>query len=171
MNEWLRVDEGLDVFRLHGVGGICGSFFTGIFAQKWVSMLDGAALASGAIDGNPVQIGKQLAEIVAIAAYSFTLSTILLLGLKYTPYMGLRVSDEVEMIGLDLDQFFDEQIGDWSAFEQEKLMEGRGEGGLRLGTIEGQRVGSDAETGGPSGHGSEEQFEMTSVTEMTKREN
>jgi len=85
--------------------------------------------------------------------------------------MGLRVSDEVEMIGLDLDQFFDEQIGDWSAFEQEKLMEGRGEVGLRLGTIEGQRVGSDGETGGPSGHGSEEQFEMTSVTEMTKREN
>jgi len=155
LNEWLRVDEGLDVFRLHGVGGICGSFFTGVFAQKWVSMLDGAAVASGAIDGNPVQIAHQLAEIGAIAAYSFTVSTILLLGLKYTPGMGLRVSDEVEMIGLDLDQFFDEQIGDWTAFEQEKLMEGRSEDGLRVDRIEGQRVGSS-------------DVELTSVTEMTK---
>lgn len=32
--------------------------------------------------------------------------------------MNLRVSEEAEMIGLDIDQFFDEQIGDWSMFEQ-----------------------------------------------------
>lgn len=41
--------------------------------------------------------------------------------LKFIPGMHLRVSEEVEMVGLDVDQFFDEQIGDWSAFEQHSL--------------------------------------------------
>ena len=37
--------------------------------------------------------------------------------LKYVLGMHLRVSDEAETVGLDLDQFFDEQIGDWSLFD------------------------------------------------------
>jgi Amt family ammonium transporter len=37
--------------------------------------------------------------------------------LKYVPGMHLRVSDEAETVGLDLDQFFDEQIGNWSLFD------------------------------------------------------
>jgi len=41
----------------------------------------------------------------------------LLYILKYIPGMHLRVTDEVEMIGLDVDQFFDEQIGDWSMLD------------------------------------------------------
>lgn len=120
LNVWLRVDEGMDVFELHGVGSIVRCFMTGIFAQEWVSSLDGATFAPGGLDGNGVQIGKQLADICAIASYSFTVSCILLLILKYIPRIGLRVSDETEMIGLDVDQFFDEQIGDWSMFEQNK---------------------------------------------------
>jgi Amt family ammonium transporter len=44
-------------------------------------------------------------------------SCILLLALKYIPGMHLRVSEEAEMMGLDLDQFFDEQIGDWESFQ------------------------------------------------------
>merc|ERR1712000_677201 len=111
---WLRVDEGMDVFKLHGVGGIVGCFLTGIFAQQWVSSLDGATLAPGGLDGVGVQVGKQLADICAISSYSFVVSAILLLILKYTPGMGLRVSEEAEMIGLDVDQFHDEQIGDWT---------------------------------------------------------
>ena len=113
------IDEGLDVFKLHAIGGMCGSFFTGIFAQKWVSSLDGMGSEySGALDGVGVQVGRQLAEICAISSYSFVVSCILLYALKYIPFMHLRVSEEVEMIGLDLDQFFDEQIGDWSMYEQ-----------------------------------------------------
>jgi len=120
LNVWLRVDEGMDVFKLHGVGGIVGCFLTGIFAQQWVSSLDGATLAPGGLDGVGVQVGKQLADICAISSYSFVVSAILLLILKYTPGMGLRVSEEAEMIGLDVDQFHDEQIGDWSMFEHNK---------------------------------------------------
>lgn len=114
VNEWINVDEGMDVFKLHGLGGMVGAFLTGLFASEKISALDGSTLSPGAIDGNGVQVGKQLAEICAIASYSFVVSYIMLLILKYIPGMQLRVSDEDEMLGLDRTQFFDEQIGDWS---------------------------------------------------------
>ncbi|KAJ1708010.1 ammonium transporter 1 [Aspergillus flavus] len=114
INDWLRVDEGMDVFKLHGVGGIVGAFLTGLFASESISALDGASLTGGAIDGNGIQVGRQVAEICAIAGYSFTVSYILLFILKYIPGMRLRVDEESEMMGLDRAQFFDEQIGDWS---------------------------------------------------------
>lgn len=125
LNEWLRIDEGLYVFKLHGIGGMVGSFLTGIFADQAISALDGGSLYPGGINGVGVQVGKQFAEITAISLYSFGVSCILLLILKYIPGMHLRVSEEAEMLGLDLDQFFDEQIGDWSAFEpMEKITHG-----------------------------------------------
>ncbi|KAF2428970.1 ammonium transporter [Tothia fuscella] len=118
INKWLNIDEGMDVFKLHGIGGMVGSICTGIFAQSWVSALDGVTQASGGIDGVGIQVGRQFADITSISAYSFVVSYILLTILKFIPGMHLRVTDEVEMIGLDIDQFFDEQIGDWSMFEQ-----------------------------------------------------
>ena len=118
LNKWIRNDDGLEVFKLHGVGGMVGSFLTGIFATASISSLDGATLASGGIDGNGIQVGKQFAEIAAISSYSFLVSCALLYGLKWIPGMHLRVSEEAETIGLDLDQFFDEQIGerDWNLY-------------------------------------------------------
>lgn len=129
VDKWLRIDEGMDVFKLHGIGGMTGSFLTGIFAQKWVSALDGSSIYEGALDGVGVQVGRQLAEICAISSYSFVVSCILLYALKFIPFMHLRVSEEAEMIGLDLDQFFDEQIGDWSMYEQHTF-EGVRQGGV-----------------------------------------
>lgn len=139
VNEWIHIDEGLDVFKLHGIGGMVGSFLTGIFATSSgkdrikrstvdkmltilsVSMLDGISSGPGGIDGNGIQVGKQFAEITAISAYSFLVSCALLYILKYIPGMHLRVTEEAEMVGLDLDQFFDEQIGDWSLFNEVEM--------------------------------------------------
>jgi Amt family ammonium transporter len=121
VDKWLRIDEGMDVFKLHGIGGMTGSFLTGIFAQGWISSLDGSSVYQGAMDGVGVQVGRQLAEICAISAYSFTVTCILLYALKFIPFMHLRVTEEAEMVGLDLDQFFDEQIGDWSMMEQQSI--------------------------------------------------
>jgi Amt family ammonium transporter len=118
VNDWLRIDESLDVFRLHGVGGMVGSFLTGIFAESYISSLDGATIASGAIDGNGMQVAYQLVDITAVAGYSFVVSCILLLVLKFTPGVHLRVSEEIETVGLDVEKFFDEQIGDWGLVEQ-----------------------------------------------------
>ena len=63
----------MDVFKLHEMGGIVGSFLTGIFATASVSSLDGATLYPGGIDGNAIQVGKQFAEIVGISSYAFTI--------------------------------------------------------------------------------------------------
>lgn len=117
INEWMGIDEGLYVFKLHGIGGMVGSFLTGIFADQAISALDGVSLYPGAWNGNGIQVGKQFAEITAISAYSFTMSCVLLLIMKYIPGLHLRVSEEAEMRGLDIDQFFDEQIGDWGVFQ------------------------------------------------------
>lgn len=81
-------------------------------------MLDGVTSAPGGIDGNGIQVGKQFAEITAISAYSFLVSCALLYILKHIPGMHLRTTEEAEINGLDLDQFFDEQIGDWSMFDE-----------------------------------------------------
>ena len=81
-------------------------------------MLDGFSFYTGGIDGNGIQVGKQFAEIAAISAYSFVVSCALLYILNYIPGMHLRISDEAEMMGLDLDQFFAEQVGDWSVFDE-----------------------------------------------------
>ncbi len=70
LNEWLNIDEGLYVFKLHGVGGMIGSFLTGIFADQAISFLDGSSLAPGGWNGNGAQVGRQFAEIGAISSYS-----------------------------------------------------------------------------------------------------
>lgn len=120
VNNWLRIDDGLEVFKLHAIGGMSGAFLTGCFATSYISALDGIpTLASGAIDGNGVQIAKQLAEIAAIFSWSFVCSVIMLLILKYIPGMHLRVTDDVEEIGLDLDQFSDEVVGEWGIYDDE----------------------------------------------------
>jgi hypothetical protein len=92
-----------------------GGFLTGIFATSRISSLDGESIFSGAIDGNGIQVAKQLGEIAAISAYSFSVSICLLMILKYIPGLHLRVTDEVEELGYDLDQFHDETIGEVSA--------------------------------------------------------
>jgi Ammonia permease len=112
LNTWMHIDEGMEVFKLHGIGGMVGAFLTGIFASSSVAALDGATVASGGIDGNGMQVGKQLAEVCAISVYSFTVSCVLLYILKWIPGMHLRVREEDEIIGLDRAQFVDEQIGE-----------------------------------------------------------
>jgi Amt family ammonium transporter len=117
MGHWIGIDDGLEVFKLHAVGGAVGSFLTGCFATSRISSLDGLGSEySGAIDGHGIQIGYQLADICATLSYSFVVSAILLYILKYIPFVGLRVSEEAEEMGLDLDQFHDEAVDGWDDF-------------------------------------------------------
>lgn len=131
VNDWIGIDDGLEVFKLHAIGGMVGSFMTGIFAQSSISALDGISSYPGGIDGNGAQIGRQFAEIGAISAYSFVVTGVLLFILNFVPGMRLRISEEAEPNGLDFDQLFDEQIGDWSLPEDSRkflLVEGKPSG-------------------------------------------
>ncbi|KPV53762.1 ammonia channel protein [Kouleothrix aurantiaca] len=93
-----RVDDALDVFGVHGVGGIIGALATGIFATKAVN----AAGADGLLYGNPGQLGVQALAIVVVAAYAAAVTWGLLKILDAT--IGLRVSREEEHRGLDTTQ-------------------------------------------------------------------
>lgn len=92
----LRVDDALDVWAVHGVGGTWGALATGLFAVASVGGTDGL------FAGNPGQLVNQLVGIVATWVWAFGLTFIILKALDMT--MGLRVTEEEEAAGLDLSQ-------------------------------------------------------------------
>ena len=92
----LGYDDSLDVVGVHGVGGLWGALATGLFASKAVN----AAGADGLFFGNPAQFGIQVVAVGATLIYSFILSWILLKVVDAV--MGLRVTKEDEVAGLDL---------------------------------------------------------------------
>lgn len=92
----LSLDDSLDVWGVHGVGGTWGAFATGIFA---VAAVGGGA---GLIDDNAGQLARQLTGISAVWIYSFVLTAAILLLLDRV--MGLRVTEEEERLGLDASQ-------------------------------------------------------------------
>lgn len=91
-------DDSLDVVGIHGVGGITGAIATGIFATTAVN----AAGANGLLYGNPGQLGAQAIAVLATAVYSFVASFVLLRLVDAA--VGLRVSEDEELMGLDLSQ-------------------------------------------------------------------
>ncbi|KAF4339931.1 ammonium permease MEPA [Fusarium beomiforme] len=100
----LSVDDGLDIFAIHGIGGVIGDILTGFFATHYVPALDGVsgdAYEGGWWDGNYRQMGLQLAGAVTCAAWSFVISCILLFVIGKIPGLHLRASEEHEIRGLD----------------------------------------------------------------------
>jgi Amt family ammonium transporter len=91
------VDDALDVWAVHGVGGTLGILLTGIFAVAAVN-----AGYSGLIDGNPHQVVVQLIAIAATWIYSGT-ATFIILKLV-DRLVGLRVEESEEEEGLDASQ-------------------------------------------------------------------
>jgi Amt family ammonium transporter len=94
----LKFDDSLDAFGVHGVGGILGTIGAGLFAQKAIN----AAGADGLFFGNPRQLLVQLISIAIVAVFSFVVSMVLLKLIDWT--IGLKVTDEEELMGLDLSQ-------------------------------------------------------------------
>ncbi|MDP7311272.1 MAG: ammonium transporter [Alphaproteobacteria bacterium] len=87
-------DDSLDVFGVHGVGGIVGALLTGVFA---VEAIGGTP---GLLEGNPDQVWTQAYGILATIIYCAVGSFIILKVVDVL--VGLRVSEEVERDGLDL---------------------------------------------------------------------
>lgn len=97
---WLRskteLDDALEVFAVHGVGGIWGALATGIFAAAAIGG------TKGAIEGNVSQMVTQLVAVAATIGYSFVVTVIILKVLDLVPGLGLRVDEGEEDHGLDL---------------------------------------------------------------------
>lgn len=94
-----KYDDALDVFSVHGLGGMWGAIATGIFAVSRVN-----PLGKGAIDGNFGQIGIQLISVGAAVAIAIV-GTVVCYFLTYLITGGkVRVKPEAEMTGLDVSQ-------------------------------------------------------------------
>jgi len=93
------IDDSLDVFPVHGVGGIIGTLFAGIFASSELGWFSGQGLAEGVTIAD--QLGVQFIGVVATIVYTGVVSFILL---KITGALtnGIRVSADTETQGLDL---------------------------------------------------------------------
>ena len=92
----LRYDDALDVFGIHGVGGLLGAILTGVFALEEIGN------ASGAVEGNLIQVWVQLKGVLVVAAWCAAGTAVILLGIRL--FTNLRVSEEDEAEGLDYSQ-------------------------------------------------------------------
>jgi Amt family ammonium transporter len=91
-----NLDDSLDVVGVHGIGGTWGALATGLFAAASIGGVDGLT------HGHGRQVLDQLAAIGVVWVYSFVVTAIILKVLDLT--MGLRVSEEEELVGLDVSQ-------------------------------------------------------------------
>jgi ammonium transporter, Amt family len=91
-------DDALDAWGVHGVGGALGALLTGVFASKLINPT--AAPKGGLLEGNAHQMILQLYDVGATFFYCGIVTFVILLVIKYT--IGLRVSEEVEVEGLDI---------------------------------------------------------------------
>jgi ammonium transporter, Amt family len=99
-------DDSLDAFGVHGAGGTVGALLTGIFASQVINPIFGAGKAVGAVDGHWGQVGNQLVGI--FTAYTLALIGTLVL-LKITDLLvGVRVSEDHEVEGLDITEHGEE---------------------------------------------------------------
>jgi Amt family ammonium transporter len=91
----LRIDDTLDVFAVHGVGGMLGSVLVGVFASAG---LGGVGYAAGMDMG--AQVKEQILAVVVVAAWSMLVSFVLIKALAL--FVPLRISADDENAGLDL---------------------------------------------------------------------
>jgi Amt family ammonium transporter len=93
----LKIDDALDVFSVHGVGGMFGAIATGVFATTLITGPDGAR---GLLEGNPQQLVDQFIAVFATIAYAVVATFVIVKVVDLI--LGIRVKPEAEELGLDL---------------------------------------------------------------------
>ena len=115
VKRWFGYDDTLDAFGVHGAGGTLGAILTGVFAASAVNPIfrdaQGHVLPSGAVDGHWSQILYQLLAVAIAWVLSAAGTWLILKVVDLT--IGLRVTTEQEMEGLDLNQHGEEGY-DWA---------------------------------------------------------
>ena len=97
MKRALGVDDSLDVFPVHGIGGMTGTLLAGVFASTGLGAFSGQGYAEGMTMGS--QLWVQAQGVLAVGAYTAVVTFVLLKAVDYLT--GLRVSPEAETMGLD----------------------------------------------------------------------
>jgi Amt family ammonium transporter len=94
----LKIDDALDVWAVHGIGGTWGAIATGIFATVAIN----AAGQNGLLFGNPEQLLKQVIAVGATWAYAAVATFVIVKVIDVT--IGMRVKESEESLGLDRSQ-------------------------------------------------------------------
>lgn len=95
IKDWMEWDDALDVWGVHGVGGVLGTIMLGVFATKSIN----PAGADGLIYGNYAFFFKEVATIVIASAYAFLFTYVALMAIRMVT--RVRVSPQEEEMGLD----------------------------------------------------------------------
>ena len=97
---WLKYslgyDDALDVFGIHGIGGLLGAVLTGVFALEEIGN------AAGAVEGNIMQVWVQFEGVLVVSAWSALGTAVILYAIRL--FTKLRVTEEDEAEGLDYSQ-------------------------------------------------------------------
>ncbi|KAG5362049.1 Ammonium transporter MEP2 [Yarrowia sp. C11] len=110
----LCIDDGLDVFALHGIGGLTGSVMTAFFASDYITKLDGVTVIKGGwVNGHYVQLGYQLASACATLGWSFAVTYLILVTMDLIPFLKLRMDPIDEQMGTDVSQLAQEGPEEW----------------------------------------------------------
>ncbi len=96
----LKIDDSLDVFPVHGIGGILGTLMAGVFSATSLGIFSGYGFADG-ISSMGGQLMAQLTGVIATVSYTAIVTFVIL---KLTGFLtgGIRVDEEVEIQGLDI---------------------------------------------------------------------
>lgn len=121
LKHFLKIDDGLDVFALHGVGGWLGSFMTGLFSADYIAALNGAEIDGGWLNKHYIQLGYQLAGSTAIPVWSFGISVVILMAMNRIPGLHIRLPDEAEKAGTDAAEIGEHDDVDWSPLSMEEI--------------------------------------------------
>ena len=108
----LGIDDALDIFAVHAIGGLVGNICTAFFATNYIASLGGdpgSAIDGGWLDHNWIQIAYQLAGSFSGGAYSFVCTAVILFVLDLIPGLRIRSSEEAEILGID-----DAEVGEFA---------------------------------------------------------
>jgi Amt family ammonium transporter len=109
----IGVDDAIDIFAVHGIGGMVGNLLTyvlllnilivsGLFAADYIAALDGISVIPGGwLNQNYIQLAYQLCDCVTGFTYSFGMTCIILFLMNLVPGLSLRASEEAEILGID----------------------------------------------------------------------
>jgi Amt family ammonium transporter len=104
MFDRLRIDDPVGALSVHLVNGVFGTLAVGLFADKAVAAsigTDSALLRNGLfVGGSPAQLGSQALGVLAVGAFTFGAALLVWFLIRLT--MGIRVSKEEELRGLDI---------------------------------------------------------------------
>ncbi|KAL7267702.1 low affinity high capacity ammonium permease [Rhizina undulata] len=108
----IHIDDTMDVFAEHGVAGMVGLVFNGLFAADYIIGLDGVNTGTtqgGWVNHKWKQLYIQVCYILAVTVYTFVVTVLICLVINAIPGLKLRASEEAELLGMD-----DDQLGEFA---------------------------------------------------------